>query len=201
MITFLLSVLVLVLHVSCRSPNIVFVLVDDVGWSDVNYTSGGRSSVPTPHLDRLAAGGVRLSSHYVHPTCTPSRAALMTGRASHLRTKYQITFSILITRNIVTRGFRSLRSQHGTLIRDVSRERRGTAGGGGHHAGATEAGGLLRSYGGQVAPRLQSVESDSRGSRLPVTCRGIYVGSRELHQGWSSLTDIKILVHRPFYVY
>ena len=51
----------------------MFVLVDDVGWSDVNYTSGGASSLPTPHLDQLAAGGVRLSSHYTHPTCTPTR--------------------------------------------------------------------------------------------------------------------------------
>ena len=64
-------------------PNIVFVLVDDVGWSDVNYTSGGASSIPTPHLDQLSADGVRLSSHYTHPTCTPTRAALMTGRYAH----------------------------------------------------------------------------------------------------------------------
>ena len=74
---------VLVWQVSCQSPNLVFVLVDDVGWSDLNYTSGGVSSIPTPHLDQLAAGGVRLSSHYVQPTCTPSRAALMTGRYAH----------------------------------------------------------------------------------------------------------------------
>ena len=83
MIRFLLSVSVLLSGGWCERPNIVFVLVDDVGWSDVNYTSGGATSIPTPHLDQLAAGGVRLSSHYTHPTCTPTRAALMTGRYAH----------------------------------------------------------------------------------------------------------------------
>ena len=69
MITFLL-VMMLVSGGWTERPNIVFVLVDDVGWSDVNYTSGGASSIPTPHLDQLSADGVRLTSHYSHPTCT-----------------------------------------------------------------------------------------------------------------------------------
>jgi len=68
---------------SCEKPNIIFVLVDDVGWADFNYSTGGVGSIPTPNIDSLSSKGVRFSSHYVHPTCTPSRAALMTGRYAH----------------------------------------------------------------------------------------------------------------------
>ena len=135
----LTCVVVVVSYVSCQSPNLVFVLVDDVGWSDVNYTSGGVSSLPTPHLDNLSAGGLRLSSHYVQPTCTPSRAALMTGQE-------------IISNSHLTVCLRSICSQHGTLLRDVPRERGGAAGRPGHHAGVVEGGGLLRTHGRQVAP-------------------------------------------------
>ena len=58
-------------------PNIVLFLADDLGWADVPWHG---SSYKLPHLDRLAAQGVRLESHYVHPMCSPTRAALMTGR-------------------------------------------------------------------------------------------------------------------------
>ena len=74
--------LVFVSHVSSNRPNIVFMLVDDVGWADINYTTGN-GNIPTPNLDKMSASGVRLSSHYVHPTCTPSRAALLTGMYAH----------------------------------------------------------------------------------------------------------------------
>lgn len=58
-------------------PNIVFVLADDLGWSDIGYH---QSDIRTPELDRLAAEGVRLESHCASPVCSPSRAALLTGR-------------------------------------------------------------------------------------------------------------------------
>ena len=57
-------------------PNIVFILSDDLGFADIGYRS---NEVKTPHLDRLAASGVRLEQFYVQPVCTPTRAALMTG--------------------------------------------------------------------------------------------------------------------------
>ena len=62
------------------APNVVFVLFDDVGWADFDYNVHGRSAIPTPNLDALAGAGLKLKSHYVHSSCTPSRAALMTGR-------------------------------------------------------------------------------------------------------------------------
>lgn len=58
-------------------PNIVFVLADDQGWADMGYNG---SEIRTPNLDELARTGVRLDQHYVHPVCSPTRAALVTGR-------------------------------------------------------------------------------------------------------------------------
>ncbi len=58
-------------------PNIVLFLADDLGWADVPWHG---SDYKLPHLARLAAAGVRLEAHYVHPMCSPTRAALMTGR-------------------------------------------------------------------------------------------------------------------------
>src|SRR5690606_1117362 len=60
-----------------RPPNIVFILADDLGWADIGYHD---SDIRTPHLDRLAAEGVRLNRHYVYPTCSPTRVALLSGR-------------------------------------------------------------------------------------------------------------------------
>ena len=77
-----LTVLMTLATTGAERPNIVMVFLDDVGWADFNYTSEGRGSIPTPNIDRLSSSdtGLRLSQHYVHTTCTPSRAALMTGR-------------------------------------------------------------------------------------------------------------------------
>lgn len=58
-------------------PNIVFFLIDDLGWSDVSYHGG---NIKTPNIDKLAAAGVKLEAFYVQPVCSPTRAALMTGR-------------------------------------------------------------------------------------------------------------------------
>ena len=58
-------------------PNIIFILVDDLGWKDVGYHG---SDIKTPTIDKLAQTGVRLEQFYSQQICTPSRAALMTGR-------------------------------------------------------------------------------------------------------------------------
>ena len=58
-------------------PNIVFILADDLGWKDVGYHG---SDIKTPNIDKLAASGARLEQFYAQPMCTPTRAALMTGR-------------------------------------------------------------------------------------------------------------------------
>ncbi|XP_022109249.1 arylsulfatase B-like [Acanthaster planci] len=61
-------------------PNIVFILVDDLGFNDVGYHGEGGALLRTPNIDRLALEGVRLENYYVQPSCTPTRSQLMTGR-------------------------------------------------------------------------------------------------------------------------
>lgn len=58
-------------------PNIVYIVADDLGWKDVGFHG---SDIATPNIDKLAQTGARLEQFYVQPMCTPTRAALMTGR-------------------------------------------------------------------------------------------------------------------------
>ncbi|MCB0996183.1 MAG: arylsulfatase [Acidimicrobiales bacterium] len=62
------------------SPNIVFVLVDDMGWSDPGCFGG---EIETPNIDRLAENGIRYTNFHVNPICSPSRASLLTGVNAH----------------------------------------------------------------------------------------------------------------------
>ena len=62
-----------------QAPNVVLILADDLGYADTAVY--GSRSIPTPHIDALADAGVRFTEAYVTAaTCSPSRAALMTGR-------------------------------------------------------------------------------------------------------------------------
>ena len=63
-----------------RKPNLVIILNDDMGYSDLGCYGG---EVATPHLDRLAEGGVRFTQFYNTARCTPSRASLLTGLHPH----------------------------------------------------------------------------------------------------------------------
>ena len=62
-------------------PNIVFILVDDMGFSDIGAYGG---EIKTPHIDSLAQGGVRFSQFYNASRCCPTRATLMTGLHPHM---------------------------------------------------------------------------------------------------------------------
>src|SRR5262245_24333303 len=62
---------------AAKKPHIVFLLADDLGWTDVGYHG---SEIKTPNIDKLAAAGVKLEQFYVLQVCSPTRAALMTGR-------------------------------------------------------------------------------------------------------------------------
>ena len=60
-----------------RQPNIIVLLADDLGYADVGFHGG---EIETPSIDRLAREGVVLDRYYTAPICSPTRAALMTGR-------------------------------------------------------------------------------------------------------------------------
>ena len=61
-----------------NKPNIIFILADDLGYKDLGCY--GNPFIETPVLDKMAADGMLFSQAYAHPACSPSRAALMTGK-------------------------------------------------------------------------------------------------------------------------
>ena len=65
---------------AAQRPNIVLIVSDDQGWKDAGFRG---SDIQTPSLDQLAREGVQLDQFYAQPMCTPSRAALLTGRYPH----------------------------------------------------------------------------------------------------------------------
>jgi arylsulfatase A-like enzyme len=65
------------IHAADAKPNIIYIIADDLGWKDVGFHG---SDIKTPNLDKLATGGAKLEQYYAQPMCTPTRAALMTGR-------------------------------------------------------------------------------------------------------------------------
>lgn len=79
------SIIFLFVLFSCQEkqdspPNFVFILVDDLGWADIG-ANWPQTFYETPHIDRLAERGIRFSQAYsAHPVCSPTRAALMTGK-------------------------------------------------------------------------------------------------------------------------
>ena len=62
-------------------PNIVLIIADDVGFSDIGAFG---SEIRTPNIDALARDGVRLTNYHAAPTCGPSRSMLLTGVDHHL---------------------------------------------------------------------------------------------------------------------
>jgi arylsulfatase A-like enzyme len=86
-LSLLLLALLLLLPLAIRAgeparPNILLIVSDDHGFADVGFN--GCTDIPTPQLDRLARGGMICNNGYVtHPFCSPTRAALMTGRYQH----------------------------------------------------------------------------------------------------------------------
>jgi arylsulfatase A-like enzyme len=61
-----------------RPPNIIFIMADDLGWTDVG--AFGSTYYETPNIDRLAAQGMRFTSYYANQNCAPTRAVLMSGQ-------------------------------------------------------------------------------------------------------------------------
>jgi arylsulfatase len=64
-----------------RRPNILWLVIDDMGWGDPGVYGGGSAiGAATPAIDKLAHEGIQLTSAYSQPTCTPTRSAILTGR-------------------------------------------------------------------------------------------------------------------------
>ena len=67
-------------------PNVILIILDDVGYGDLGVH--GNPHLKTPNIDKMHSQSVRLTNYHVSPTCSPTRAALMTGRYN-LRTGVQ----------------------------------------------------------------------------------------------------------------
>ena len=110
-----ISLLVIALFVSLSTafskqrPNIIFILVDDMGYSDIGCYGG---EVNTPHLDRLAENGLRFTSMYNTSKCFPSRACLLTGvyaqQCGMNRSSKGIKNAITMADLLRTEGYRTL---------------------------------------------------------------------------------------------
>jgi arylsulfatase A-like enzyme len=74
----ILATAVATLAAAPPKPHIVHIVADDLGWKDVGFN--GCQDFKTPNIDALAKGGAKLTQFYAQPMCTPTRAALMTGR-------------------------------------------------------------------------------------------------------------------------
>ena len=73
-----------------RKPNFILIFADDLGYGDLGCF--GHPTLKTTNLDRMAAEGARLTSFYAQPSCTPSRAALLTGRQPMRSGMYRVIF-------------------------------------------------------------------------------------------------------------
>ena len=74
-----------------RKPNIVFMLMDNLGYGELGVYGGGiLRGAPTPNIDQLASEGMRLLNFNVEAQCTPSRSAFMTGRFSIRSGTYEV---------------------------------------------------------------------------------------------------------------
>lgn len=94
------------------TPNIVVILADDLGYSDIAPFGG---EIDTPSLARLADRGIRMSSYYVTPRCSPSRAALLTGHHPH-----SVGIGVLTTDNRPNGYAGSLTTEVPTLAEHLS---------------------------------------------------------------------------------
>jgi arylsulfatase len=64
-----------------KRPNILLIVADDMGWSDIEPFGG---EIRTPQIGRLASEGIRFTQFYVGPACSPTRSMLLSGTDNHL---------------------------------------------------------------------------------------------------------------------
>ena len=76
-----------------KSPHLVFVMADDLGWSNVGYHNSHAMTL-TPRIDRLVGEGIELDRHYVYYYCAPTRASFLTGRCVTLAVKLRLPFVV-----------------------------------------------------------------------------------------------------------
>ena len=100
-------------------PNIVVILVDDMGWSDLGCYGG---EIPTPHLDALAKNGVRFTQFYNTGRCCPTRASLLTGLYPHQAGMGHMTTPRVDAAGATLPGYTGQLNDRNVTIAEVLRE-------------------------------------------------------------------------------
>ena len=96
------------------APNIIFIVLDDVGFADLGCYG---SEIATPCMDRLAANGVRYSNFHVTAMCSPTRAALLTGRNSH-----SVGMGVIAEWSSGYPGYRGQVTHEAAMVQEVLRD-------------------------------------------------------------------------------
>jgi len=89
---------------SSSTPNILFILADDLGWGNVGWHQPNNSEILTPYMDALAQKGLILDRHYVHNLCSPTRSSFQSGRLPcHVNTEHpEQEYNMGIPENMTT---------------------------------------------------------------------------------------------------
>jgi len=117
-----------------RKPNVVILFVDDLGQGDLGCFN---TSFPTPHIDSLARGGVRLTMNYItNPPCSPSRSSLMTGMYAQRFGKFGMARGLAIPEDHPTVA--EFMRDAGYVTGQIGKWDLGSAGQGPHQRGFTE---------------------------------------------------------------
>ena len=74
---FLFVIMLFLSRVNATSPNIVLIMMDDLGFGDIEYNGG---IFPTPNLNKFASDGIQINYHFANTICSASRSSLLTGR-------------------------------------------------------------------------------------------------------------------------
>ena len=99
---------------AAKKPNIVLIMADDMGYSDIGCYGG---EIDTPNINRLAANGIRFTQFYNTARCCPTRASLMTGLYPH-----QVGMGWMTVRDLGTEGYRGDLNNRGVTIAEVLKQ-------------------------------------------------------------------------------
>jgi arylsulfatase A-like enzyme len=188
-----------------KKPNVIFILIDDMGWKDVGFM--GSRYYQTPHIDRLAAGGMVFRRAYANaPNCAPTRACLMSGQYTPRHGIYTVGSSARgqskHRKLIPIKNTTVLDPKIVTLGETLKRAGYVTASMGKWHLGDKEAGPIGQGFdvnvGGNSAGHPRSYFSPYRNKDLPDGPKGEYLTDRLTDE---AVKFIEANRSRPFFLY
>jgi len=187
---------------SARKPNILFILIDDMGWKDLGFM--GSTFYDTPHIDKLAAGGMVFTNAYANAAnCAPTRACLLSGQYGPRHGVYTVASSargaskdrkLIPTKNTIV-----LDDKNVTLAEAIKPAGYVNATMGKWHLGADpKTQGFDVNVGGNQAGHPPTYFSPYRNKNLPNGPKGEYLTDRLTDE---AITFIETNKDRPFFLY